>query len=118
MVVKTISTKELQKMIADKEDYVLLDIREKNELVYGVIPTSKNLSLSEFETALNLSNKDFEKRYGFKKFTKEDKLIIYCRSGARSTHASDFLHKSGYNVLNYAGSIIEWSKIDKNVKAY
>ncbi len=118
MQVKIISTKELQKLIADKASYVLIDVREKNELVHGVIPTSKNVPLSDFGSVLNMSEKDFEKKYKFPKFKKSDKIIVYCRSGGRSGHASEILHQAGYTATNYAGSILEWSKIDKNVKAY
>jgi rhodanese-related sulfurtransferase len=113
-----ISTQELDKLIHSSKKYILLDVREKSELPYGMIPTAKNVPFSEFESAEKMDEKVFEKKYGFAKFTKKDKIINYCHSGRRSNIATEYLNKKGYNAVNYKGSVREWSKIDKNVKDY
>jgi rhodanese-related sulfurtransferase len=113
-----ISTKELQKLIQGSEKYTLIDVREKDELIHGMIPTAQNVPFSEFEAAEKMDDKGFEKKYGFKKFTKEDRLVLYCHSGRRSGKVSVYLNKKGYNALNYKGSVREWSKIDKDVEDY
>jgi rhodanese-related sulfurtransferase len=113
-----ISTKELQSLIKMGEGYVLIDVREKSELAYGTIPSAKNVPCSELESAEKLSQKDFKKKYGFPKFKHEDNIIIYCRSGRRAAKATEFLNKRSYHARNYKGSILEWSKIDKRVRAY
>jgi thiosulfate:glutathione sulfurtransferase len=113
-----ISTTDLKTLIDSKQKYILLDIREKSELVHGVIPTSVNVPFSELEGAEKMAPTEFEKKYGFQKFSKTDTVIVYCRAGRRSTLASKLLSDKGYKVKNYAGSVLAWSKIDKTVKAY
>lgn len=113
-----ITTKELQQLIRNKVDYLLIDVRNKDELIHGMIPTAKNIPLPEVEHALDLTPEAFEKKYHFKKPTKQDSLIFHCRSGGRSQQAAMIAENRGYQAKNYAGSIWEWSEIDKNVKRY
>ena len=117
-MIPAISTEELKKLIDKKGKYVLIDVREKKELVYGMIPTAHNVPLSELEKAWELNEEDFEKKYGLKKPSKTDNLIFHCRSGGRSKQATEFAVSKHYHATNYEGSILAWSKIDKNVKAY
>ena len=117
-MVEIITIDELSKLIHPKQKYILLDVRNKDELVHGMIPTAINLPLPELELALKLSEKDFKKTYNFNKFTKKDNIITYCRTGNRSLFAAQFLEEKGYNAKNYAGSIWEWSNFDSNVKKY
>src|SRR3989344_4946141 len=114
----TISMDELRKLITSKHKYVLIDIREPHELEFGMIPTAKNLPLSELPYALNLSDDEFKARYKFKKPKTKDDLILYCRTGGRSDRAALFMRGKGYAARNYKGSIWEWAKIDSNVKRY
>ena len=59
--------------------------------------------------AFALSDAAFEAKYGFKKPTKENELVFYCRAGVRSTTASHAAQSSGYsNIKNYKGSWLEW----------
>ena len=113
-----ISTKKLKKLIENKGDYVLIDVREKEELPFGMIPTARNIPTSEFEKAENLDDKAFKEKYGFAKFKKQDRIILYCRTGSRSAPIVDYLNKKGYKAINYKGSVREWSKIDKDVRYY
>jgi len=112
-----VSRDELKDLIDNKKDYLLVDVREHDELVHGMIPTAHNLPLSELNEALLLSEQDFEKKYEFK-LTKKDKIIFHCRSGGRSEKATEYANKHGFNARNYKGSILDWSEIDPNVKAY
>ena len=61
----TIKLNELKVLIESKGDYTLVDVRNEDELQYGVIPTSKNVSLPKFEQALELSQDEFEKEFKF-----------------------------------------------------
>lgn len=117
-MVEIISIDELRKLIESKRDYILLDVRNKDELIHGLIPTAVNLPLPELKLALNLSEKEFKKKYYFPKFKKSDNIITYCRTGNRSLFAAQFLEEKGYNAKNYAGSIWEYSNFDNNVKKY
>lgn len=103
---KIISTQELKELIDSKsKDYLLVDVREKNEMIHGMIPTAVNFPLSELEKT-------------YTKLPKDKLIIVHCRSGGRSTKAAEFLTAKGFKIGNYTGSIAEWSKIDKNVKMY
>jgi len=115
---KEIARDQLKQLIDEKADYVLVDVREPDELAtYGKIPTAKNVPLSEFKEALGLSEEEFEEKYKFK-LTKKDRVIFYCRSGGRSLQAAEYAEQCGFDVTNYKGSILDWSEIDPNVKAY
>jgi len=109
---------ELRKLITTKQKYALIDVREPHELQFGMIPTAKNLPLTELPLALTLSDTEFKARYRFKKPTAKDTLILYCRTGGRSERAALFMRGKGYAARNYKGSIWEWSTIDPSVKRY
>src|SRR3989338_1479778 len=113
-----ISRNELKKLIDLKGDYVLIDVRNTDELANGMIPSAKNIPLSKIEHAFDMDEDEFKETYGFSKFTKKDNLIFHCRTGGRSEMATQIALGKGYNARNYAGSIWEWAEIDKNVKRY
>ena len=112
-----ISTNELIKIMNLKEDYVLIDVREPEELVNGMIPTAKNIPLEDFELIFGESPAELQRKYGLK-LEKTTKIIFYCRTGHRSGIAANFAEKKGYRAYNYAGSVLEWSRIDPKVKMY
>jgi rhodanese-related sulfurtransferase len=91
-----ITKKEIQNMIQNKSKYCLIDVRTTPEFLENNIETSKCVPLQEFPEALKLSESDFEKTYGFKKPTNEELVILYCRSGARSTTATKIAEEIGY----------------------
>lgn len=114
-----ISREEVKKLIDTKAKYVLIDVRETEELAYGMIPTAHNVPLHELEYALALLPEDFQKKYGFEKPKKEEVVIFYCRTGGRSAMATAFAEEQGYvHAKNYAGSIYDWATIDTNVRRY
>ena len=51
---------------------------------------------------------------------KNEEIIVYCRSGARSGRAVQFLQSNGFdNVLNLKGGILAWSQeIDSSKPTY
>jgi len=114
-----IKLNELKELIESKKDYILIDVRNKNELQNGMIPTAHNIPLPEIEHALDLSQDEFEEKFKFPKFEKDDNLIFHCRTGGRSEMATNFAIRKGFTKSkNYAGSIWEWSEHDPNVKRY
>ncbi|KAF9157942.1 hypothetical protein DFQ26_008160 [Actinomortierella ambigua] len=91
------------------KNYVLIDVREPGEVTQGVIPTSHHIPVGTLQEALTLEAKEFEARFGFKKFDKNDEVIFYCRSGRRSGIAFETAKSLGYSsVRNYAGSWIDY----------
>ena len=110
-----ITYKVLKQLIDKKESYILIDVREKDELKYGIIPTSSHVPLNEFLKAIDLPEEELKRKYGI---TKKDKLILYCRSGNRSGYAAKIARQKGFKADYYEGSIPECSKDYPNVKAY
>ena len=114
-----ISRDEVKSYIDTKGNYTLIDVREKEELHYGMIPTAHNVPLHELEHAFELVPEDFQNKYGFVKPKKEEVVIFYCRTGGRSAMATAFAKKQGYvHAKNYAGSIYDWATIDPKVRRY
>ncbi|KAF8649726.1 hypothetical protein AX16_005498 [Volvariella volvacea WC 439] len=92
-------------------DSYLIDVREPDEVIQGMIPSAVNLPLSVLANALHLNEAAFLEKYGFNKPKKDQELVFYCRSGMRSTTASDVAKRNGYtNILNYKGSWLEWTE--------
>lgn len=95
---RTIGADEAQKIIADKKDYILLDVRTQEEYDKKHIPNSILLPLDEIKKG-NVSLLP----------DKKQKIFVYCRTGRRSADASALLAKLGYsNVINFGG-IVDWS---------
>lgn len=115
--IPTISTSDLKEFIRKKEG-ILIDVRRKEELSNGIIPSASHIPLDELETALIMENQGFQERYQFEKPNKEDQIVFYCRTGVRSERATELARKFGFNAKNYKGSIWEWSDIDPEVKKY
>ncbi len=76
--------------LADKDAYVLLDIREKVELTAGKIEHAINIPLTELRN-----------RYG--ELDKEKTYIVFCAVGLRGYLSERILKQKGYKVRNLLG---------------
>ncbi len=82
----------LKKWISEKA--LIVDVRTTEEFAAGNYKGSINIPLAEVENNI--------KRFG----NKDQKIIVYCRSGNRSGQAKKILEKHGYkNVLNGGGLV-------------
>lgn len=62
------------------------------------------------------SGEELEKQ-ALAKLAKDKPMLVYCRSGRRSTAAADFLSKLGFEVIrNLEGGILAWQKAGKPVE--
>ncbi|WKA54534.1 rhodanese-like domain-containing protein [Planococcus shixiaomingii] len=93
---KTMTTKEVQEMLENKQAVSLIDVRETEEVAAGKIPRAVNIPLSLLEFRLQ----DIDK-------SKEHTIV--CRSGNRSAQATRFLESRGFNVINMAGGMLDWN---------
>ncbi|MEL1234168.1 MAG: rhodanese-like domain-containing protein, partial [Candidatus Neomarinimicrobiota bacterium] len=94
--VPSISSEESQKVISDN-NYRFLDVRTDGEYSDGHIPNSIHIPLQDIQSRIS----EIEK-------IKDKKIIVYCRSGARSSMASKTLLKEGFDVSNLTGGIMSW----------
>ncbi|TFK41390.1 endoplasmic reticulum protein [Crucibulum laeve] len=100
----------LPKTESPSPDAYLIDVREPDEVIQGMIPSAVNLPLSVLGNSLHLSREAFKQKHGFDKPRKDQEITFYCRSGMRSTTASDVAKRNGFvKILNYKGSWLEWT---------
>ncbi|MBL7472842.1 rhodanese-like domain-containing protein [Robertkochia sediminum] len=80
------------------EEGVLIDVRTPGEWEEGVVPGA---------TLINFYDEDFVEKVS--RFSKDKKLLLYCRSGRRSADASALLDSLGYKeVYNLEGGYVRW----------
>jgi thiosulfate:glutathione sulfurtransferase len=78
------------------QDAYLIDVREPDEVIQGMIPSAVNIPLSILPNALQLSGDAFRQKFGFDKPKTKQEVTFYCRSGKRSTTACDVAKRNGY----------------------
>lgn len=88
-----ISADEAAKMIEGNQDIIVVDVRTLEEYQQGHIKNAKLLPLT-----------DLEEKAGSVLPDKGKIILVYCRSGRRSSVAADILFNSGYeNVYDFGG---------------
>jgi adenylyltransferase/sulfurtransferase len=99
----------LKVKLDEKQDFVLVDVREQNEYDMARIPGSVLVPLSQ------LPNRFHE----LDKF-KGKEIVVHCKMGGRSAKAITFLKQQGFeNLVNMAGGITAWSdQVDPSVPKY
>lgn len=106
-MIKEIIVKELKQMQESGEDFQLIDVREKNEYDFANLK-GELIPLGDIPDATE-------------KISKDKKVIIHCRSGARSAQAVEYLQKKlGHeHIYNLKGGILAWSdQIDPSIPKY
>lgn len=83
-------TPEQLKLMMDKEDFQLIDVRKDDEYLEGAIAGAINLPLDEL-------------RQNYQKLDKNKKTIVYCGVGYRSYNACRLLSQCGFNAYNLSG---------------
>lgn len=83
--------------LSDEGKAVLVDVREPAEWSGGVAQPAKLLSLSD----LNGGRKQWSRF--LQHHDREQTILLYCQSGARSAAAAGRLTKEGYTVANVGG---------------
>jgi molybdopterin/thiamine biosynthesis adenylyltransferase/rhodanese-related sulfurtransferase len=98
--IEEIMPDEVQGMIEDGDDFVLVDVREPEEIRQGTLPGAKALPRGYVAT-------DAERVIGA---DKDAQVVAYCAGGVRSLFAAEELATLGYgNVSSMAGGFGRWS---------
>jgi len=85
-------------MLLNKDNAVVLDVREDKEIQGGKIRGAKHITLGHLSSRIAELGAD-----------KHKPVLVYCRSGSRSGHACQIIIKAGYeDVSNLAGGILAW----------
>ena len=104
---------ELKQRLGDKA--LFIDVRTRAEISYLGMPSVADAHIPAFEHPANAgwddksgrfkteANADFEpelaRRLASRQLSKNDVVILICRSGERTTRAANFLTEQGYNKV-------------------
>lgn len=92
---KEISAKEVEQRLANGEKLNIIDVREVMEVHFGHIPGVKNIPLGSLPSRIN-------------ELSKSEQYIMVCRSGGRSSSATQLLEIQGFDVINMSGGMLSW----------
>ncbi len=91
-----VTPRELQE---GKDEYMILDVREADELQEGKINGSVNIPVGQLIRKARQGDIDDLKR---------KKIITYCNSGYRGNIAADELNKQGFDTVTIEGGYSAW----------
>lgn len=93
--VPSMSTQEVQARLNEPQPPMVLDVREPEEYREGHIPGSTLIPLGTLGENLDA-------------LPKSEPIIVVCRSGGRSAHATQHLVQAGYQAINMVGGMLDW----------
>ncbi|HKK95645.1 MAG TPA: rhodanese-like domain-containing protein [Anaerovoracaceae bacterium] len=96
-VYNKITSEQAKEIIDAEEDIVILDVRTKEEYDEGHI-----------ENAILIPNTEINDRIEEEIPDKDTKILVYCRSGNRSSSATRDILELGYTDVYDFGGIINW----------
>ena len=94
--IKSISPEEVYEIIKNSEDYLIVDVRTKEEYDSGHIEGALLLPVQELEVRLD-------------ELLMDKPIIVYCRSGGRSRTAATILVENGFKQVYDMGGISDWT---------
>jgi rhodanese-related sulfurtransferase len=95
-----LSVAEFRKMMDEKTDVVLLDVRTADEIKSGVIGKPMEIDYFRKDFADKINTLDKQKTY-----------LVYCASGFRSGETVNLMRKKGFkSAYNLHGGFHEWKK--------
>lgn len=92
-----ITPEEAKKRLETEEGIILLDVRTQSEYEEKHIPGSVLIPVDELGKRAEAEMPD-----------KDNVVFVYCRSGNRSTTASNILAELGYSKVYNLGGISDW----------
>ena len=106
-MIKEITVKELKHKFDNNEDFMLLDVRNIQEVLFSKINGSIHIPMNEIMDRINELDSNRE-------------IIIQCKSGKRSARVCEYLMTQNFNnVKNLKGGIISWAdEIDSSIQVY
>ncbi|MEG0541046.1 MAG: rhodanese-like domain-containing protein [Angelakisella sp.] len=92
-----ITAEEAKKMMDGESDYIILDVRTKEEFDEGHI-----------NNAVLIPDSEIKQRAEAELPQKDQLILVYCRSGRRSAAAAEELVSMGYTNVKDFGGISDW----------
>jgi rhodanese-related sulfurtransferase len=105
--IQEIGPEDLRRLQSSAQDFVLIDVREKDDAVKGMIPGAVHISRGMLEHNIDQVTSD-----------KDKKIVLYCGGGSRSALSAWMLKKMGFNkVISLTGGYRGWNESqDKKAK--
>jgi len=98
--IEEVSAQQAAKIIAEKPDLGILDIRTEMEFEAGRIRNAQLIDFYEADFAERIADLPREKEY-----------LVYCRSGVRSANALPLFQKLGFQkIYHLTYGILDWQQ--------
>ncbi|WP_054958343.1 rhodanese-like domain-containing protein [Paenibacillus dakarensis] len=92
-----IEPSELKRRLQNGEKIHMIDVREDDEVVHGMIAGAKHIPMGDIPSRFN-------------EIPRGSEVVFVCRSGARSQRVCEFLSQQGIdNVVNMKGGMLQWN---------
>ena len=88
-----------EELMSQKDDFVIIDVRESDELSGGIIEDSIHMPLGL--CVRNVKKNQIDN-------LKDKKICTYCGIGYRGNIAADELIKGGFNAVTLEGGYSAW----------
>jgi rhodanese-related sulfurtransferase len=113
--VRDLQPDEVEELLEERDDAVLVDVREPYEYEPLHIPGSVLIPRGTLEGAADPNNKHrIEALYS----ARSRPVVVYCDTGSRSALAADTLQQMGFEeVYNLAGGIKLWEAEDLDTES-
>ena len=100
---------ELNDFLQTASSSVMIDVREEEELEFGMLDGASHIPMQQVPGKLN----DLEKN-------KKDTIVLICRSGRRSDQVGQFLEQMGFtDIINLSDGMNGWaSNVDTSMTVY
>lgn len=92
-----ISVEQVKEDLQSGKDFVLLDVRTKEEFREGHIEGALNIPLANLAYQIEEEVTD-----------KDQEIVLYCRSGVRTLTAAEILRELEYTKVYDMGGILSW----------
>ncbi|MFC4532448.1 adenylyltransferase/sulfurtransferase MoeZ [Sphaerisporangium dianthi] len=105
----TITAQELKDMMDRGDDIFVIDVREQNEYEIVNIPG-----------AVLIPKGDFLRGTALERLPQDKKIVLHCKSGARSAEALAVVKNAGFSdAVHVGGGVLSWIKtVDPSLPAY
>lgn len=91
-----VTVQETKRLIEEKPDLVVLDVRTPSEYEDGHLPRAINIPVDDLLERLD-------------ELDRGDEILVYCRTGNRSTRAVGYLNDNGFTRLYHmVDGIVAW----------
>ena len=91
------------RFIDGKQAHTLVDVRSPAEFASGYIPGAINVDVQDLPQKMT-------------RIPKGKPVVLYCRSGSRSSHAAHILQDAGYSDIFDLGAVSGWGAAGGTLK--